>query len=204
MRLLVSTLEFRFVTLFVAAFVTLFLLPIFYRHILQRTGAERGPRRWCSASCRPRRTRPWIRPLGTRKNSATTCSATVPERDHIFQITLPSGDSAGFSGVVTKPFSQRKRTTQEILADLTQKAAKVPGIGAIIATPQPLPGGSNFDIEFVIASTGDPRTLLGYAKKIQAEADGERRQPVLAAGSEVRSTAIPDRLRSGQGGGAWA
>ena len=94
---------------------------------------------------------------------------TVPERDHIFQITLPSGDSAGFSGVVTKPFSERKRTTQDILADLTQKAAKVPGISAIIATPQPLPGGSNFDIEFVIASTGDPRTLLDFAKQIQGK-----------------------------------
>ncbi len=53
----------------------------------------------------------------------------------------------------------------------------MPGIGAIVATPQPLPGGSNFDIEFVIASTGDPRELLDFAKKIQAKLIASKLSP---------------------------
>ena len=92
-----------------------------------------------------------------------------PEKDHVFQITFPSGDSAGFSGMVAKPWSERHRSMQEILPIMTKQAAEVPGIGAIVTTPQPLPGGSNFDIEFVIASTGDPRQLLEYAKQLQAK-----------------------------------
>ena len=168
MRLLVSTLEFRFVTLFVAGFVTLVLLPIFYlvssKELAPKEdqGVVFGIVQASPNSTLDQTTR-------YTESFRNNVLATVPERDHIFQITLPSGDSAGFSGVVTKPFSERKRTTQDILADLTQKAAKVPGISAIIATPQPLPGGSNFDIEFVVASTGDPRTLLDYAKQIQAK-----------------------------------
>ena len=95
--------------------------------------------------------------------------AAVPERDHMFQITNPSGDGAGFSGMVTKPFSERTRTTLDIMKDMTLRASKIPGIAAIVTTPQPLPGGSNFPIEFVIASTGDPRQLLEFGKQIQAK-----------------------------------
>ena len=95
--------------------------------------------------------------------------AAVPERDHMFQITNPSGDGAGFSGMVTKPFSERTRTTTEIMKDMMGRASKIPGIAAIVTTPQPLPGGSNFPIEFVIASTGDPRQLLDFGKEVQAK-----------------------------------
>ena len=52
---------------------------------------------------------------------------------------------------------------------MTAGAASVPGIGAAVFTPPALPGGSNFEIEFVVASTGDPRELLEFAKKLQAK-----------------------------------
>jgi len=37
---------------------------------------------------------------------------SFPESDSIFQITSPSG---GFGGMVTKPWSQRKKTAQQLL-----------------------------------------------------------------------------------------
>src|SRR5207302_5332856 len=37
-----------------------------------------------------------------------------PESDSIFQITSPSG---GFGGMVTKPWSQRKKTAQQLLVE---------------------------------------------------------------------------------------
>ena len=94
----------------------------------------------------------------------------IPEAEHVFQLTFPSGDAAGFSGAVFKPFTERKRTTLDLERPVGIEAAKIPGIGAIVTTPSPLPGGSNFPVEFVIASTGDPRELLGFAKQIQAAA----------------------------------
>ncbi len=167
LRLLVGTLNYRPVTLTLAALVTL-LLPVFYflsaKELAPKEdqGVVFGIVQASPNSTLDQTTR-------YTEKFRDDVLATVPERDHIFQITFPSGDSAGFSGVVTKPFSERKRTTQQILMDLTQKASKIPGISAIIAAPQPLPGGSNFDLEFIVASTGDPRQLLIFGKELQTK-----------------------------------
>ena len=94
----------------------------------------------------------------------------VPEADHSFQLTFPAGDAAGFSGMVAKPYSERTRSTIEIYPEVAAKISAIPGIGAFMILPSPLPGGSNFPVEFVISSTGDPRELLSFAKQIQAKA----------------------------------
>src|SRR5438093_467822 len=41
--------------------------------------------------------------------------ASFPEHDSIFQITQPTG---GFGGMVTKPWSERKKTTEQLLVEL--------------------------------------------------------------------------------------
>ena len=175
LRLLIGTLNYRPVTLTLAALVTC-LLPIFYFFSAKELapkedqGVVFGIVQAAPNSTLDQTTR-------YTEKFRDDVLATTPERDHIFQITFPSGDAAGFSGVVTKPFSQRKRTTQQILVDLTKKASKIPGIGAIIATPQPLPGGSNFDLEFIIASTGDPRQLLIFGKELQAKLMASKMSP---------------------------
>lgn len=86
-----------------------------------------------------------------------------PESDGTFQIISPK---AGFSGMVTKPWSERTRTTEEIAQALFPLTAAVPGVRIIPLTPPPLPGGSNFDVEFVIASTAEPREIDEFAKKL--------------------------------------
>src|SRR5439155_698504 len=63
---------------------------------------------------------------------------SFPETDSIFQITAPTG---GFGGMVTKPWSQRTRTTEQILMQLALPLSKIPGIRAFPQTPPPLPGG---------------------------------------------------------------
>ncbi len=92
---------------------------------------------------------------------------SMPETEHTFQITDPSG---GFSGMVTKPWSERKRSTEQILADVSGKLSSVPGVRIIPTTPAPLPGSGNFPVEFVIASTAEPRELLEFANQIVAKA----------------------------------
>ena len=90
-----------------------------------------------------------------------------PECDATFQIINPA---FGFSGMVTKPWSQRKRTTEQIANALFPLTAQVPGVRIIPTTPPPLPGGSNFDVELVIASTAEPKELVEFSQKLVAKA----------------------------------
>ncbi len=165
-RLLLGTLDYKAVTIALAVIVCL-LLPIFYFF----SGKELAPQEdqgviFGIVQASPNSTLDQTT-LYTRKFRDVLSG--FPEKDHVFQITFPAGDSAGFSGMVAKPWSERHRSMQQILPIMTKQAAEVPGIGAIVTTPQPLPGGSNFAIEFVIASTGDPRQLLEYAQGIQGK-----------------------------------
>ncbi len=92
---------------------------------------------------------------------------SFPETDHIFQITFPTG---GFSGMVTKPWSERKRTTEELLLAVSPKLAEIPGIRVIPMTPQPLPGGGDFPVDIVIASTAEPAQLIEFANQLVGKA----------------------------------
>ncbi|MCB0323027.1 MAG: efflux RND transporter permease subunit [Bdellovibrionales bacterium] len=88
---------------------------------------------------------------------------SFPEFDTSFQLT---GPSFGFSGMVLKPWSERNRTSMEIEGEAWGKMADVPGVRIIVTTPPPLPGGSDFPIEFVLSSTAEPDALLGYAQQL--------------------------------------
>jgi len=92
---------------------------------------------------------------------------TQPECDATFQIINPT---FGFAGLVTKPWSERKRTTAQIANALFPMTADMPGVRIIPVTPPPLPGGSNFDVELVIASTAEPKELIEFAQKLVATA----------------------------------
>lgn len=93
--------------------------------------------------------------------------STVPEYWKTFQLTNPAG---GFSGILTKPWSERSRTTEEISQELWGKMSVIPGIRAIMTTPSPLPGGSDFPVEFVISSTAPPDQIVSYAQQLVAKA----------------------------------
>ena len=92
---------------------------------------------------------------------------SAPEVSNTFQVSMPTG---GFGGLVTKPWSERKRTTEEIAAELFPKTGAIAGLQVIPITPAPLPGGSNFPIELVIASTAEPKELLEVANRLVAKA----------------------------------
>ena len=166
-RWLTGTLNYRPVTLSLAVLVIL-LIPIFYF----LSGKELAPKEdqgvvFGIIQAAPNSTLDQTTLYTSKFNDVL---ASIPEKDHVFQLTFPSGDSAGFSGMVAKPWSERKRTTTQIMGDLQKGAAAIPGIGAFVTTPSPLPGGTNFPVEFVLASTGDPRELLTFAKQIQKTA----------------------------------
>jgi multidrug efflux pump len=90
-----------------------------------------------------------------------------PESESIFQITSPTG---GFGGMVTKPWSERSKTAQQLLVESTTPLSQIPGIRVIPLTPPPLPGGGDFPVDFVIASAVEPEQLEGYANQLVQKA----------------------------------
>jgi multidrug efflux pump len=92
---------------------------------------------------------------------------SFPESESIFQITQPSG---GFGGMVTKPWSQRKKTSQQLLAESTGPLSKIAGIRVIPLTPPPLPGGGNFPVDVVIQSSAEPEQVAALAGQIVQKA----------------------------------
>ncbi|HUJ25634.1 MAG TPA: efflux RND transporter permease subunit [Myxococcales bacterium] len=88
----------------------------------------------------------------------------IPETQFTFQITFPNG---GFWGDGLKPWSERKRSAAKVLPQVMGGVAAVPGVQTFAVLPPALPGGGNFPVEFVIASTAEPEEILQFAQKLQ-------------------------------------
>ncbi len=92
---------------------------------------------------------------------------SVPETQFTFQVTMPT---SGIAGMVTKPWDERQRTIYQILPEVQGKLATIPGIQAFPVLPPALPGGGQFPVEFIIASTAEEEQILDFAKQIQMKA----------------------------------
>ncbi len=90
-----------------------------------------------------------------------------PESESIFQITSPGG---GFGGMVTKPWSERTKTTEQLLLESTGPLSKIAGVRVIPLTPPPLPGGGDFPVDLVIASAAEPQQLSEFANQLVQKA----------------------------------
>src|SRR5579885_530921 len=88
---------------------------------------------------------------------------SFPEAESVFQITDPNG---GFGGMVTKPWSQRTKTAQQLLLESTGPLSKIAGVRVIPLTPPALPGGGNYPVDFVIASSAEPQQLAQFANEL--------------------------------------
>jgi len=100
-------------------------------------------------------------------NAVNRVYTSIPETDFTFQVTYPN---AGFSGLVTKPWEKRNRTVFELTPEVQSKLSAIPGIQAFAVTPPALPGGGDFPVEFVLASTADTQQILEFAKQLQMKA----------------------------------
>src|SRR5438874_2076461 len=92
---------------------------------------------------------------------------SFPETGSIFQLTFPT---SGFGGMVTKPWSMRTKTTQQLLMESIGPLSQIPGIRTIPLTPPPLPGGGDFPVDLVIASAAEPQQLDAIAKQLVGKA----------------------------------
>jgi multidrug efflux pump len=92
---------------------------------------------------------------------------SFPETRNIFQITTPTG---GFAGMVTTPWTERKRSTAELQMMVSGGFSKIPGVRCIALIPPALPGGEGFPVDLVISSTAEPEQLLAVANQLIGKA----------------------------------
>ncbi len=93
--------------------------------------------------------------------------ASFPETAATFQIVGPTG---GFGGMVTRPWSERTKSAADLLVESSGPLAAIPGIRVIPLTPPALPGGGDFPVDFVIASTAEPERLVEVAHQLVGKA----------------------------------
>lgn len=93
--------------------------------------------------------------------------SSLPEANFVFQITFPNG---GFWGVGLKPWDERERTAFEIQPEVQGKVHPIAPIQTFPILPPALPGGGQFPVELVLASTAEPAEILGFAEQLQQKA----------------------------------
>jgi multidrug efflux pump len=72
--------------------------------------------------------------------------------------------------MVTKPWSERKKSTKQLMMESSGTLSHIAGIRVIPLTPPPLPGGGDFPVDFVIASAAEPQQLTELANKLVQKA----------------------------------
>ena len=87
-----------------------------------------------------------------------------PETAFTFQLTSPT---AGFAGMVLKPWDERDRTVFDVMPSVQKSLSEISGVRILPITPPALPGGGQFPVEFVIASTEDSKEIYNYAIQMQ-------------------------------------
>ncbi len=163
-RTLSGTLQYRPIVLTVWAIVVLLIVPFYMFSQRELAPAEDQGVVFGVIQAAPNST---LDQTNLFTNQVYDVYHSFPESGSIFQITSPNG---GFGGMVTKPWSQRTKTAQQLLIESVGPLSKVPGIRVIPLTPPPLPGGGNFPVEFVITSAMEPRQLDAFAKQLVQKA----------------------------------
>jgi multidrug efflux pump len=105
--------------------------------------------------------------LAVSTRAVNSAAMSFPEAEFTFQITFPNG---GFWGVGLKPWDARERAPSELLPEAQAKLAAIPGVQTFPILPSALPGGGQFPVEFVLASTAESSEILDFAKRIQEKA----------------------------------
>jgi multidrug efflux pump len=163
-RLLTGTLQYRPVVLTLWAIVAVLMIPFYMFSQRELAPAEDQGVVFGVIQSAPNAT---LDQINLFSNEVYKVYRSFPESDSIFQLTNPGG---GFGGMVTKPWSQRTKTTQQLLLESTGPLSKIAGVRIVPLTPPPLPGGGNFPVDFVIMSAAEPQQVSQLAETIVQKA----------------------------------
>jgi len=97
--------------------------------------------------------------------------SSYPEVAHQFQLAGTGSLNMAISGMVLKPWDERKRSAKAIAADVQVKLGGIAGLNTVSFMPPPLPGGGGgMPIQFVIGTTDDFSRLNDVAAAVTAKA----------------------------------
>jgi multidrug efflux pump len=164
-RVLARTLEFRPVALVLWVVVLLLIVPFYMFSQRELAPIEDQGVVFGIVQAAPNATLDQTKLFATRVYEVYS---SFPESDSIFQIIFPNG---GFGGMVTKPWSERERDTGQLQVEAAAELAKIPGLRVISMVPPALPGGGEFPVDFVIASTAEPERLVEIADQLVQKAN---------------------------------
>jgi multidrug efflux pump len=164
MRSVSSTLKYRPVVLTAWAIVALLIVPFYLFSQRELAPAEDQGVVFSIIQAAPNATIEQTRLFAHQVNEVFKA---LPESGGTFQLTSPT---SGFGGMVTKPWSERTKTAQQLQIEVAEPLAKIPGIRAFPQTPPPLPGGGDFPVDLVISSAAEPRQLGEIAGELVKKA----------------------------------
>lgn len=97
----------------------------------------------------------------------------IPETRDYFIINGMGGVNNVISGLMLKPWDERKRSQQQVLMQVNQQISDIAGLQSVAFGLPSLPSGEMgaLPIQFVLSSTGDYKTLAEVMAKIKAAAD---------------------------------
>ncbi len=107
----------------------------------------------------------------------TRIANAIPEKENYFQLNgvggggSAVGSNTAISGIVMKPWTERERTSKEVLNEVTKQAGSVAGLQNAVFAPPALPsGGGGFPVEFILTSTASPAAMLEVANAVKNQA----------------------------------
>ena len=163
-RALASTLRYRPVVLTLWVIVALLIVPFYMFSQHELAPAEDQGVVFSVVQAAPNAT---IEQTKLFTSQILDVYKALPETAATFQLIFPNG---GFGGMVTKPWSERTKTAQQLLMESYGPLSKIPGVRAIPLTPPPLPGGGDFPVDLVIGSAAEPQRLNDIAQQLVAKA----------------------------------
>src|SRR5262249_1151472 len=143
-KLLTGTLQYRPVVYVLWGLVTLLIFPLYMFSARELAPTEAQSVVFGVVQAAPNATLDQTKIFTKEVNDVFQ---SFPETVSTFQLTYPSG---GFSGMITKPWGERHRSTQQLQMQVAGQVSKIPGIRVIPLVPPPLPGGGSFPVDFVI------------------------------------------------------
>ncbi len=121
-----------------------------------------------------------------------------PEMDHVFQLDIPA---QSISGMVLKPWDERKLTSNQLQPIVQKELAGVAGAQIVAFQLPPLPGSTGLPIQFVITTTNDFGRLNEVAQNFLQQALGSGLFMFLNTDLRIdqpESTVVIDRDKASQ------
>jgi len=108
--------------------------------------------------------------LASYSDEITDILKSFPETARTIQINGYPASNNSITLMALSPWDQRKRTTMQLLPEVTGKLGSVAGMRMLAFLRPPLPGAGGANVQFVVVSTDDPARMAQVADTLVLEA----------------------------------